>query len=87
MKAIVINEVDNVAIVLQDVGKGEKVIVEGKSLTAADDIPYTHKIALADLKQGAAVIKYGEAIDTASKEIKQGEWVHVHNLETEHLDV
>lgn len=86
MKAIVINESDNVAIVLQDVVSGEEVIFGGKSLTAVDDIPYTHKMALTDLKQGAAVIKYGEVIATASKDIRQGEWVHVHNLEADGLD-
>ncbi len=86
MKAIVINQSDNVAIVLQNVGKGEEVIIGEKTISAVDDIPYTHKIALTNLEQGTAVIKYGEVIATASKDIRKGEWVHVHNLEADGLD-
>lgn len=86
MKAIVINKFDNVAIVLKDIGKDEEVIIGEQTLRAVEDIPYTHKIALTDLMQGTAVIKYGEVIATASKDIRQGEWVHLHNLKADGLD-
>ncbi len=80
MKALIISPQDNVAIVLCDIAKGEEIYISGRVLVAAEDIPYTHKIALKDIPQNTAVIKYGESIAVAGKEIKQGDWVHVHNL-------
>ncbi len=46
------------------------------------DVPIGHKIALADIKSGDTVIKYGQDIGKAVADIKKGEHVHVHNLKT-----
>lgn len=86
MNAIIISKTDNVAIVLQDIAKGDEVIVGENIMTAIDDIPYTHKIALTDIFAGFGVIKYGEVIATASQDIRRGQWVHVHNLKAEVKD-
>ena len=51
-------------------------------MTAAQDIPIGHKIALKDLKSGATVIKYGVDIGKVVKDIKAGEHAHVHNIKT-----
>lgn len=56
----------------------------GVSLTETD-IPAGHKYALVDIKKGEFVIKYGEIIGRATKDIKAGEWVHTHNVRS-HLD-
>ena len=66
---IIINEKDNV----------------GVSLAGDKDIPAGHKYALKDIKAGEYVVKYGEIIGRATKDIKKGEWVHTHNLKS-HLD-
>lgn len=49
------------------------------------DAKLGHKIAKVDIKKGDYVIKYGQKIGRASKDIKKGEWVHSHNL-VSHLD-
>ena len=46
------------------------------------DVPIGHKIALADIKKGDTVWKYGQDIGKAVADIKKGEHVHVHNLKT-----
>ena len=51
-------------------------------MTAAQDIPIGHTIALKDLKSGATVIKYGVDIGKVVKDIKAGEHAHVHNIKT-----
>lgn len=51
-------------------------------LTAAQDIPIGHKVALADLSEGDDVIKYGADIGRMVKSVAKGEHVHVHNLKT-----
>jgi (2R)-sulfolactate sulfo-lyase subunit alpha len=51
-------------------------------LKAAMDVPIGHKVALADIKKGDTVWKYGQDIGKAVADIKQGEHVHTHNLKT-----
>ncbi len=41
-----------------------------------------HKYAAADISEGERVVKYGFPIGVATKNIKQGELVHIHNLKT-----
>ncbi|MBS7630474.1 UxaA family hydrolase [Candidatus Bathyarchaeota archaeon] len=87
-KAIQIDEEDNIATVTSDTQDNEevevlspegKVIIKTKSL---DSIPFGHKIALQNLKKGDKVVKYGEVIGVASKDIRIGEWIHINNLES-----
>ena len=56
--------------------------VDGKELTAVNDVPPGHKIALKEMKQGEPIIKYGFPIGTAARPIQRGEWVHTHNVKT-----
>jgi (2R)-sulfolactate sulfo-lyase subunit alpha len=51
-------------------------------MEAKQDVPIGHKIALADLKAGDTVIKYGEDVGRMIGDAKKGEHVHVHNLKT-----
>ena len=69
MKNVIINKKDTVGI----------------SLNGNDKIPAGHKYALCDIKTGDYVIKYGEIIGKATCDIKEGEWVHTHNVKS-HLD-
>lgn len=76
---------DNVATLLEDAAPGTEVLIRlGKETGAVDareSIPFGFKIAVTDIARGAAIIKYGETIGIASRDIKKGEMVHVHNLE------
>ena len=51
-------------------------------VTALDDIPIGHKVALSDIKNGDTVIKYGHDIGKAVADIKRGGHLHVHNVKT-----
>lgn len=51
-------------------------------LQARMDVPIGHKVALADIKSGDTVVKYGQDIGQAKADIAMGEHVHVHNLKT-----
>ncbi len=80
---------DNVGVVVvEDLKAGTKmlgVITENDTtihVTAKQDIPIGHKIALKELKQGDTVIKYGEDVGRMTGSAKQGEHVHVHNHRT-----
>lgn len=84
--AILIDEKDNVATVLKDIQRGDKVIYTANDkeicITAKNNIPFGHKIATQYISEGEKVIKYGETIGIASRNIAKGEHVHIHNLKS-----
>lgn len=47
------------------------------------DIPYGHKVALTDIHIGEEIIKYGEAIGVATREIAAGDYIHAHNMDSQ----
>lgn len=52
------------------------------SLDHTEDRIRGHKYALRDIREGEAVIKYGQPIGVAIKDITKGRHVHTHNLKT-----
>lgn len=81
MKEVIrISPQDNVATLLVDLSTWSSVSLEdGSHITACEDIPYGHKIALCYIRSGSAVIKYGQHIAIATVDIPAGSWVHTHN--------
>ena len=57
---------------------------EDKSMTvtARQDIPIGHKVALCDMAAGDTVLKYGIDIGKVVAPIQAGEHAHVHNIKT-----
>lgn len=82
---------DNVANAISAIAAGEEVeILSTKQevvqrIKARDSLPLGHKIALMDIKLGAEIKKYGAVIGKASKNIKAGEYVHIHNVESNRM--
>jgi hypothetical protein len=77
-----LNAADNVAVALEELPAGTGVTVSGverELVTAKENVPSGHKIALARLEIGDAVIKFGVAIGYATAAIDAGGWVHTHN--------
>ncbi len=85
-RALMMHPEDNVATVLEDVAPGQSVEVEGGAkilaVSAAETIPFGHKIALMKISASAKVRKYGEVIGTATQNISAGGHVHVHNIQS-----
>lgn len=83
---IVLHPDDNVATVLRKVAGGDTLVVADQGLnsigriTAAEEIPFAHKISLKEIGPGEPIIKYGERIGRASAQIAQGGYVHIHNV-------
>lgn len=69
---------DNVAVTLRPVARGT--VFQG--VTALEDIPQGHKMALAAVNAGENVVKYGFAIGHATADLLPGMWVHTHNMVT-----
>ncbi len=86
---LVHNKKDNVGVVVvEGVETGAEllcVITEDNSdfrLTAKQDVPIGHKVALANLANGDTAIKYGTDIGKIIAAVSIGEHVHTHNLKT-----
>lgn len=75
---------DNVVVAIEPIRKGEAVtyICQGavRSFQALEDVTIYHKLACRDIAGGEAVVKYGEHIGIAGRNILTGEHVHVHNV-------
>jgi len=87
-KAIQIDDSDNVATVTSEVEEGETVEVlspEGVVISSPEalvSVPFGHKIALHPLGRGEEIVKYGEVIGVVSADVRVGEWLHTHNVES-----
>lgn len=76
---------DAVAVAVRDVSPGEAEVgfLDGSgtdTVTVKADVPLGHKVALADVAEGAEVVEYGLPIGRASVAIGRGDYVHTHNV-------
>lgn len=85
-QALCINEKDNVAVALEYLRAGQRIVVKVgdkiEDIMVVDDIPPYHKFALKDVRAGEKIYKYGEIIGKAIEDIKTGGYVHTHNIES-----
>lgn len=81
---IVQKAADDVATAVKSLKAGEKIVDSALNIEIelVQNIPFGHKFALRDLKQGTPIHKYGQIIGGATQDIAAGEHVHVHNLES-----
>ena len=81
-KYIKIHSDDLVAVALCPLEKGTVCNVDGQEVTLIEDIAQGHKFALKDIKKDQPIIKNGYPIRNAKEDIKQGSWIHTHNMKT-----
>ncbi|WP_154027891.1 UxaA family hydrolase [Olsenella uli] len=79
-----INPADNVVVALRPIAKGETLEVPDGvgAVTAVEDIPQGHKMAVRALAAGDAVVKYGLPIGHVIADVVPGTWLHTHNVKT-----
>ena len=79
MNAIHVNHSDNVGTALTTLNKGDKAL----GVVIKENVSKGHKFATEDILKGQPIIKYGAHIGVANRNIKSGEWVHIHNIDGE----
>jgi galactarate dehydratase len=72
---IKLDDTDNVAIVANSGGLPAGTVFDD-GLTLVDDVPQGHKVALADIAKGGEVVRYGEIIGYAVKDLPKGSWIN-----------
>lgn len=84
INALMMDLTDNVVTCVSEVAAGGEVIYRREkdvcTITAREDIPYCHKVAIADIEKGGHVVKYGESLGITSEHVKTGQWIADHNL-------
>jgi galactarate dehydratase len=68
---------DNVAIVVNDGGLPEGAVF-ADGLVLRERVPQGHKVALADLAENEAVVRYNVVIGYALKDLPKGSWINEH---------
>ena len=84
INALMIDESDNVVTCVDEVSAGSDVFYRKGddilSVTAIENIPYCHKVALKDFAEGEDVIKYGESLGKTNCAVKKGGWLYDKNM-------
>ncbi len=71
---------DNVAVLYENAGKGDSIQTPQGEIVLQEDIEFAHKVAMVDLKENEAVIKYGVEIGRMNYAVAKGTWIHSHNM-------
>jgi altronate dehydratase small subunit len=92
-RAIQMKKNDNVATALETLEVKEKASVVLPSQEVIEQVemkqavPFGHKLAIKAIAKGDAVIKYGETIGQAAQNIERGEYVHIHNVTSNRMQL
>ena len=85
-KLVVMNSKDIVATAIEKLEAGTEVSLDYQGqpllLKLLSNIPFGHKVALRDIKKDETIVKYGESIGIATRNIARGEHVHTQNVES-----
>ena len=73
--AIQMHAGDNVAIIANDGGLPANTVLPS-GLVLRDKVPQGHKVALLDIVQGQAILRYNVPVGYAKQDIAAGSWVH-----------
>lgn len=85
LKSIRLHRDDNCVVLSQNVKKGDPLIDGNNTITSTSDILLGHKIATTLIQPGEDIYKYGVSIGKANLLIKQGDHIHLHNLQSSYL--
>ncbi len=77
-RLLTLNRHDNVAIALADIAAGE--VVGDSGVSVQQSVKQGHKVALVPIAKDANVLRYGQIIGQATRDIAAGDHVHVQNL-------
>jgi hypothetical protein len=76
---------DNILVARRDIAAGERVEIDGESVTLPAAVELGHKLARRPLAVEARVLKYGAPIGSMKLAVARGEHVHMHNLRSDYI--
>ena len=82
---IILAAEDNVAVCRRNVAAGELLDVGGETIVARAELLLGHKVARRFIATGTTIVKYGMPIGSATADIECGDWVHLHNMQSNYF--
>ena len=76
---------DNIVVTKRQLSAGTPVLIRGREIAIAQDVPMGHKIAVRTIHSGEKVVKFGAPIGSAARRIDAGEHVHLHNMRSDYI--
>lgn len=83
-RLIILAPQDNVAVVREAISAGENLAVSGRTIVMTTRIAAGHKVARCDIGVGDRILKYGAPIGSATRPIRTGDHVHLHNIKSDY---
>jgi len=84
-RLILLSPEDNCLIAGARLDAGTQLDIEGERVTLARTIELGHKLARRDLAKDDKVLRYGAVIGHVTEDVRRGEHLHTHNLESDYL--
>jgi altronate hydrolase len=84
--AVHLRPADNIAVAAKSISAGSEIQVDGRVIIVPGPVRMGHKFAITAIKEGDPVLKYGQIIGFAGRDIAVGEHVHVHNVKLGKFD-
>ncbi|NIX77280.1 UxaA family hydrolase [Microvirga terricola] len=75
-RTVRLHDRDNLVVAVEPIEVGASV----HGVTARQRVPRGHKMAIAAIRQGEPVLKFGQIIGFASQQVLPGDWLHEHNV-------
>ena len=78
--AVHLRPTDNIAVAAKSIPAGTEVQFDGRLITLPGVVRMGHKFAVQPISEGDPILKYGQIIGFAARDVAIGEHVHVHNV-------
>ncbi|MDZ4363115.1 aldo/keto reductase [Brevundimonas sp.] len=82
---ILLHPSDNVLVTAVDIRAGDRIVIDGRAMSAPDPVSVGHKVARHDLHVGDGVRKYGAPIGSMTADAGPGAHVHMHNMKSDYI--
>lgn len=80
-----ISDEDNVYVLLRSVNTGTRLLLGKQTVVVENALELGHKIAARNIAAGEKIVKYGAPIGSATRDIRAGEHVHLHNIKSDYI--
>lgn len=84
-RVLLLADGDNVAMAKTDMQSGTILMVRGERISLLANILTGHKFAFKAVKKGDTIVKYGAPIGIATQDITPGEYMHIHNIDSDYI--
>ncbi|HEY7886453.1 MAG TPA: UxaA family hydrolase [Cellvibrionaceae bacterium] len=82
---ILLHPDDNILVTVASLPAGTEVDIDGSRYVLSQALAVGHKMARRTMAAGEKIFKYGAPIGSLTQQVAAGEWVHMHNMQSDYL--